>query len=57
VSVFGQQAGFTGWHILMLLSIGFENMYIAVSATGYRGFLRNISPFIIHAYPSLSAIE
>jgi len=57
LSVFVQQAGFIGWHVLMLLSIGFENMYIEVSETGYRGFLRNTSPFVIHDYPSLSAIE
>jgi hypothetical protein len=57
VSGLGQQVGFTGGHVLVILSIGFENMYIQVSETGYRGFLRNTSPFVIHDYPSLSAIE
>jgi hypothetical protein len=57
LSIFGQQAAFAGWYVLILLSIGFENMYIEVSETGYRGFFRNTTPFVIHDYPSLSAIE
>jgi hypothetical protein len=38
LSVFGQQAAFTGWYVLIHLSIGFENMHIEVSETGYSGF-------------------
>jgi hypothetical protein len=57
VSGLGHQVGFTGGHVLLILSIGYENMYMEVSETGYRGFLRNASPFVVHYCPSRSAIE